>query len=282
MTGHCAFPDGRDAATVSVEPQEISRERRGIVMSGHSKWATIKHKKAATDAKRGRVFTRLIREITIASRIGGGDPNSNPRLRTAILAAKNENMPNDNIERAVLRGTGQLEGEQFEEVTFEGYGPGGVGILIQVVTTNRNRAVGEMRHLMGKNGGNLAEAGAVGWMFNRKGEISIPKEAASEDKLLDLVLEAGAEDLKDDGSAWYVVTPPEALEVVKEGLSKAGITPASAEIAMVPQNYVKLTGAQAQQMLRLVEALEEHDDVQHVYANFDIDESEIQAAVGAN
>ncbi len=251
-------------------------------MSGHSKWATIKHKKAATDAKRGRVFTRLIREITIASRIGGGDPNSNPRLRTAILAAKNENMPNDNIERAVLRGTGQLEGEQFEEVTFEGYGPGGVGILIQVVTTNRNRAVGEMRHLMGKNGGNLAEAGAVGWMFNRKGEISIPKEAASEDKLLDLVLEAGAEDLKDDGSAWYIVTPPEALESVKEALSKAGITPASAEIAMVPQNYVKLTGAQAQQMLRLVEALEEHDDVQHVYANFDIDESEIQAAVGAN
>ena len=251
-------------------------------MSGHSKWATIKHKKAATDAKRGRVFTRLIREITIASRIGGGDPNSNPRLRTAILAAKNENMPNDNIERAVLRGTGQLEGEQFEEVTFEGYGPGGVGILIQVVTTNRNRAVGEMRHLMGKNGGNLAEAGAVGWMFNRKGEINIPKEAASEDKLLDLVLEAGAEDLKDDGSAWYIVTPPDALEAVKESLSKAGITPASAEIGMVPQNYVKLTGAQAQQMLRLVEALEEHDDVQHVYANFDIDESEIQAAVGAN
>ena len=251
-------------------------------MSGHSKWATIKHKKAATDAKRGRVFTRLIREITIASRIGGGDANSNPRLRTAILAAKNENMPNDNIERAIMRGTGQLEGEQYEEVTFEGYGPGGVGILIQVVTTNRNRAVGDMRHLMGKNGGNLAEAGAVGWMFNRKGEISIPKEAASEDKLLDLVLEAGAEDLKDDGSAWYIVTPPEALETVKEALSKAGITPASAEIAMVPQNYVKLAGAQAQQMLRLVEALEEHDDVQHVYANFDIDESEIQAAVGAN
>ena len=251
-------------------------------MSGHSKWATIKHKKAATDAKRGRVFTRLIREITIASRIGGGDPNSNPRLRTAILAAKNENMPNDNIERAVLRGTGQLEGEQFEEVTFEGYGPGGVGMHIQVVTTNRNRAVGEMRHLMGKNGGNMAEAGAVGWMFSRKGEISIPKEAASEDKLLDLVLEAGAEDLKDDGSAWYIVTPPDMLEAVKEALSKAGITPANAEIGMVPQNYVKLTGTQAQQMLRLVEALEEHYDVQYVYANFVIDESEIQAAVGAN
>src|SRR5215831_2215407 len=262
--------------------RKLHAERRGIVMSGHSKWATIKHKKAATDAKRGRVFTRLIREITIASRIGGGDANANPRLRTAILAAKNENMPNDNIERAILRGTGQLEGEQFEEVTFEGYGPGGVGMLIQVVTTNRNRAVGEMRHLMGKNGGNLAEAGAVGWMFHRKGEINIPKEAATEDKLLDLVLEAGAEDLRDDGSSWYIVTPPEALESVKEALSKAGITTASAEVAMVPQNYVKLTGEQAKQMLRLVEALEEHDDVQHVYANFDIDESEIQAAVGAN
>jgi len=251
-------------------------------MSGHSKWATIKHKKAATDAKRGRVFTRLIREITIAARIGGGDANTNPRLRTAILAAKNENMPNENIERAVQRGTGQLEGEQYEEVTFEGYGPGGVGLLIQVVTTNRNRIVGEFRHLMSKNGGNMAEAGAVGWMFHRKGEINVPKEAASEDKLMDIVLEAGAEDMKDEGSAWYIVTPPESLEAVKDALVKAGIKPASAELGMVPQNYIKLTGQHATQMLRLVEALEEHDDVQHVYANFDIDISEIQAAVGAN
>src|SRR6202158_3513762 len=162
-------------------------------MSGHSKWATIKHKKAATDAKRGKIFTKIIRELTIAARTGGGDPVTNPRLRTAISAAKNENMPNDNIERAILRGTGQLEGETFDEVMFEGYGPGGVGILIQVVTTNRNRAVGEMRHVMGKNNGNMAEAGAVGWMFHRKGAITIPKEAASEDKLLELVLEAGAE-----------------------------------------------------------------------------------------
>jgi YebC/PmpR family DNA-binding regulatory protein len=251
-------------------------------MSGHSKWATIKHKKAATDAKRGRIFTRLIREITIAARIGGGDPNTNPRLRTAILSGKNENMPNENIERAVLRGTGQLEGEQFEEVTFEGYGPGGVGMLIQVVTSNRNRIVGEFRHMISKNGGNMAEAGAVGWMFHRKGELNVPKEAASEDKLLDIVLEAGAEDMKDEGSAWYIVTPPESLEAVKEALVKAGIKPASAELGMVPQNYIKLTGQQASQMLRLVEALEEHDDVQHVYANFDIDESEIQAAVSAN
>jgi YebC/PmpR family DNA-binding regulatory protein len=251
-------------------------------MSGHSKWATIKHKKAATDAKRGRIFTRLIREISIAARIGGGDANSNPRLRTAIFAAKNENMPNENIERAVLRGTGQLEGEQYEEVTFEGYGPGGVGMLIQAVTTNRNRAVGELRHLMSKNGGNLAEAGAVGWMFHRKGEITVPKEQASEDKVMDVVLEAGAEDLKDDGSSWYVVTPPEALDKVKEALTKAAIHPASAEVGMVPQNYIKLTGPQATQMVRLVEALEEHDDVQHVYANFDIDESEIQAVVSAS
>ena len=251
-------------------------------MSGHSKWATIKHKKAATDAKRGRIFTRLIREISIAARTGGGDPDTNPRLRTAILAAKNENMPNENIERALLRGTGQLEGEQYEEVTFEGYGPGGVGILIQVVTSSRNRVVSEMRHVMSKNGGNMAEAGAVGWMFHRKGEIVVPKEAASEDKLLGIVLDAGGEDLRDDGSSWYIVTPPDALDAVKDALSKASVTPASAQISMVPQNYIKLTGQQAQQMLRLVEALEEHDDVQHVYANFDIDESEIQAAVGAN
>src|SRR2546423_7780278 len=210
-------------------------------MSGHSKWATIKHKKAATDAKRGQAFTRIIREITIAARIGGGEPNSNPRLRTAILAGKNENMPNENIERAILRGTGQLEGEQYEEATFEGYGPGGVGMLIQVVTTNRNRVVGEFRHLMSKNGGNMAEAGAVGWMFHRKGEISVSKEAASADRLLDLVLEAGAEDPKDDGPAWYIVTPPDALEKGKEALTKAGITAAAQEAAMVPANHINVS-----------------------------------------
>src|SRR5260221_2561799 len=180
-------------------------------MSGHSKWATIKHKKGATDAKRGRVFTRIIREISIAARIGGGEPNSNPRLRTAILAAKAANMPNDNVERAILRGTGQLEGEQYEEATFEGYGPGGVGMLIQVVTTNRNRVVGEFRHLMSKNGGNMAETGAVGWMFSPQGEISLPQEAASEDKLLDLVLDAGAEALQADGSAGDIMTAPDCL-----------------------------------------------------------------------
>ena len=248
-------------------------------MSGHSKWATIKHKKAATDAKRGRAFTKLIREISISARVGGADPLTNPRLRTAILAAKNLNMPGDNIERAILRGTGQLEGEQYEEVTFEGYGPGGVGMLVQVVTSNRNRVVSEMRHLMQKNGGSLAEAGSVAWQFHRKGDIVVDKEAADEEKMMAIVLDAGAEDLRDDGSAWEVVTPPEAFEPVREALVKSGVTPSSAEISMVPQNYVKLTGSEASQMVRLVEALEEHDDVQHVYANFDIDEKEIQAAV---
>src|SRR5579872_1309059 len=249
-------------------------------MSGHSKWATIKHKKAATDARRGKAFTKIIREIMIAARSGGADPNTNPRLRTAILAGKNENMPNDNIERAILRGTGQMEGEVLEEVTFEGYGPGGVGMLVQVVCSNRNRIVSEIRHMMSKNGGNMAETGAVGWMFHRKGDIVVPKELADEDKMMNIVLDAGAEDLNDDGSAWEVTTPPEVMDKVREALVKAGINPASAEVAWIPQNYVKLTGAQAQQMLRMVENMEDHDDVQHVYANFDIDEKEIEAVAG--
>ena len=211
-------------------------------MSGHSKWATIKHKKAATDAKRGKIFTKIIRELTIAARTGGGDPVTNPRLRTAIGAAKNENMPNDNIERAILRGTGQLEGETLDEVMFEGYGPGGVGVLIQVVTSNRNRIVSEIRHMMSKNGGNMAENGAVGWMFHRKGDIVVPKELADEDKMMGIVLDAGAEDLRDDGSAWEVTTPPEAMEKVREALVANGITPATAEVAWIPQNYVKLSG----------------------------------------
>ncbi len=248
-------------------------------MSGHSKWATIKHKKAATDARRGKVFTKVIRELTIAARVGGADPVSNPRLRTAIAAAKNENMPNDNIERAILRGTGQLEGETLDEITYEGYGPGGVGMLVQIVTSNKNRTASEIRHLFSKNGGNLAEAGAVGWMFHRKGDIVIAKEQADEDKLMGIVLDAGADDLRDDGSTWEVTTPPEAMEKVREALAAANVKPVSAEVAWLPQNYVKLAGAQAQQMLRMIESLEDHDDVQHVYANFDIDEKEIQAAV---
>ena len=247
-------------------------------MSGHSKWATIKHKKAATDAKRGRIFTRLIREIAIAAR-AGADPITNARLRTAISAAKNENMPSDNIERAILRGSGKFEGEQLDEVTFEGYGPGGIALLVQVVTSSRNRTVSEIRHAFSRNGGNMAEAGAVGWMFERKGEISVSKEAASEDKIMGIALDAGAEDLRDDGSAWEVVTPPDVFEAVRDALVAGGITPESAEIGMVPKSYIKLSGQQAQQMIRLIDLLEEQDDVQHVYSNFDVDEKELQASV---
>src|ERR1700676_1381502 len=269
------------AATLSrvVAPAILPVE--GLSMSGHSKWATIKHKKAATDARRGKIFTKLIRELTIAARTGGADPITNPRLRTAILSAKSENMPNDNIERAIQRGTGTPEGETLDEVTFEGYGPGGVGVLVQVVTNNRNRIVSEVRHMFSKNGGNMAETGAVGWMFQRKGDIVVAKEQADEDKIMSIVLDAGAEDIRDDGTAWEVTTPPEVMEKVREALAAAGITPSSSEVAWVPQNYVKLSGQQAQQMLRMVETLEDHDDVQRVYANFDIDEKEIQAAVAS-
>lgn len=241
-------------------------------MSGHSKWATIKHKKGALDAKRGKIFTRLIKEITIAAKNGGGDADSNPRLRTAIAAAKAENMPADNIKRAVQRGTGELPGATYEEFTLEGYGPGGVAILLDINTDNRNRTVSEIRHVFGKNGGNMAEAGAVSWMFHKKGDIAIAKSAAKEDDLMGIVLEAGADDLQDDGENWEVLTDTSAFEAVVEAVKKAGIQPASAAVAMIPQNYIKLEGQQATQMIRLVEALEEHDDVQNVHANFDIDQ----------
>jgi|SRR5579884_3396304 YebC/PmpR family DNA-binding regulatory protein len=241
-------------------------------MSGHSKWATIKHKKGALDAKRGKIFTRLIKEISIAAKNGGGDPDSNPRLRTAIAAAKAENMPADNIKRAIQRGTGELPGATYEEFTLEGYGPGGVALLLDINTDNRNRTVSEIRHVFTKNGGNMAEAGAVSWMFHKKGDIVVPKAAAKEDDLMGIVLEAGAEDLKDDGENWEVLTDPSAFETVVEAVKNAGVQPATAEVAMIPQNYIKLEGAQATQMIRLVEALEEHDDVQNVHSNFDIDQ----------
>ncbi len=241
-------------------------------MSGHSKWATIKHKKGALDAKRGKIFTRLIKEISIAAKNGGGDPDSNPRLRTAILAAKSENMPQDNIKRAIQRGTGELPGATYEEFSLEGYGPGGVAILLDINTDNRNRTVSEIRHAFGKNNGNMAEAGAVSWMFHKKGDIVIAKSAAKEDDLMGIVLEAGADDLRDDGENWEVLTDPSAFEAVLEAVKKAGIQPVSAEVAMIPQNYIKLEGQQAAQMIRLVEALEEHDDVQNVHSNFDIDQ----------
>jgi YebC/PmpR family DNA-binding regulatory protein len=240
-------------------------------MSGHSKWATIKHKKGALDAKRGKIFTRLIKEISIAAK-HGGDPDTNPRLRTAIAAAKAENMPADNIKRAIQRGTGELPGATYEEFTLEGYGPGGVALLLDINTDNRNRTVSEIRHAFGKHGGNMAEAGAVSWMFHKKGDVVVAKSAAKEDDLMGIVLEAGAEDLRDDGENWEVVTDPASFEAVVTAVKNSGIQPVSAEVAMIPQNYIKLEGQQATQMIRLVEALEEHDDVQHVHSNFDIDQ----------
>jgi YebC/PmpR family DNA-binding regulatory protein len=245
-------------------------------MSGHSKWATIKHKKAALDAKRGKVFTRLIKEIMIAAR-SGGDVDANPRLRTAVAAAKAVSMPADNIKRAIMRGTGELEGGQIEEIMFEGYGPGGAAVLVSAATDNRNRTVSEIRHLFSKNGGNLGEQGSVAWMFERKSQILIEKDKAGEDTLMGIVLDAGADDLRDNDDNWEVLSPPEAHEAVVAALAKAGIPTIQAEIAMVPKNLVKVEGKNAGAMLRLTEALEEHDDVQNVYSNFDIDESELEA-----
>ena len=249
-------------------------------MSGHSKWATIKHKKGALDAKRGKIFTRLIKEIGIAAKNGGGDPDSNPRLRTAILAAKAENMPADNIKRAIQRGTGELPGAVYEEFSLEGYGPGGVAILLDINTDNRNRTVSEIRHVFQKNGGNMAEAGAVSWMFHKKGDIVVPKSAAKEDDLMAIVLDAGAEDLRDDGENWEVLSDPSAYETVLEAVKKAGIQPVSSSVAMIPQNYIKLEGQAANTMIRLMEAMEEHDDVQNVHANFDIDQKLLEEVAG--
>jgi YebC/PmpR family DNA-binding regulatory protein len=247
-------------------------------MSGHSKWATIKHKKAATDAKRGKSFTRIIKEIMIAAR-NGGDPDMNPRLRTAIIAAKAVSMPSDNIKKAIMRGTGELEGGQIEEVMFEGYGPGGAAVLVMVATDNRNRTVSEIRHMFSKNGGNLGEQGSVAWMFERKSQIQFPLEKASEDQLMAIVLDAGADDLRNDGESWEVLSAPEAHDAVLQALTKAGIETTGAQIAMVPKNLLKVEGKNASAMLRLSEALEEHDDVQNVYSNFDVDESEMEALV---
>jgi YebC/PmpR family DNA-binding regulatory protein len=248
-------------------------------MSGHSKWATIKHKKGALDAKRGKIFTRLIKEISIAAK-SGGDPDMNPRLRTAVAAAKAENMPADNIKRAIQRGTGELPGVSYEEFSLEGYGPGGVAVLLDISTDNRNRTVSEIRHAFGKNGGNMAEAGAVSWMFSKKGDILVPKSAAKEDDLMGIVLDAGADDLRDDGDNWEVLTSPSSYEAVLEAVKKAGITPASASVAMIPQNYIKLEGQAASTMIRLMEALEDQDDVQNVHSNFDIDQKVLEEVAG--
>jgi YebC/PmpR family DNA-binding regulatory protein len=249
-------------------------------MSGHSKWATIKHKKGALDAKRGKIFTRLIKEISIAAKNGGGDPDTNPRLRGAILAAKSENMPQDNIKRAIQRGTGELPGATYEEFSLEGYGPGGVAILLDINTDNRNRTVSEIRHVFGKNGGNMADAGAVSYMFHKKGEIIVSKSAAKEDDLMGIVLDAGAEDLRDDGDNWEVLSDTSAYEAVLEAVKKAGIEPVSSSVTMIPQNYIKLEGPAASTMIRLMEALEEHDDVQNVHSNFDIDQKLLEEVAG--
>jgi YebC/PmpR family DNA-binding regulatory protein len=247
-------------------------------MSGHSKWHSIKHKKGALDAKRGKLFTKFIKEISVAARSGGGDPAGNARLRKAIADAKAGNMPSDTIERAVRRGTGEEEGVHYEEITYEGYGPGGVALLIDAVTDNRNRTVAEIRHLFSKNGGNLGESGSVAWIFAKRGYIVADKGAKPEDELFELAIDAGADDLRDDEENVEIITSPENFDTVVAAVKAAGIEPQVAEVTMVPQNYVKLEGQDARQMLKLMEALEDHDDVQKVSANFDISEADMAAA----
>ncbi|MBK9154631.1 MAG: YebC/PmpR family DNA-binding transcriptional regulator [Chloracidobacterium sp.] len=246
-------------------------------MSGHSKWHTIKHKKGALDAKRGKIFTKLIKEITVAARTGGsGDVDSNARLRKAVTDAKAQNMPNDTIDRAIKRGTGELEGVNYDEITYEGYGPNGVAVLIETMTDNRNRTVAELRHIFSKNGGNLGEAGSVAWMFDKKGYIVVDKAAKSEDELFEIAVGSGAEDMQDEGEVFEIFTAPENFEAVNEAVRSAGIEPQAAEVSMVPQNYIKLEGSDARTMMKLYDALDDNDDVQKVYANFDIDESEME------
>ncbi len=239
-------------------------------MAGHSKWANIKHRKGAADARRGKIFTKLTKEIIVAARMGGGDPSANPRLRKAINAAKAENMPKDKIERAIKKGTGELEGVNYEESTYEGYGPGGAAILVESLTDNKNRAVAEIRHIFSKHGGNLGENGSVAWMFDKKGYLVIEKSAVDEDTLMETALEAGAEDVREDGDNFEVITAPEDFESVREAIEKANIANITAEVTMLPQNTTTLSGSQAEKMIRLMDALEDCDDVQKVYTNADI------------
>jgi YebC/PmpR family DNA-binding regulatory protein len=247
-------------------------------MSGHSKWHSIKHKKAAADAKRGKIFTSLIKEITVAARISGGDPDGNPRLRSAILAAKAVNMPSENIKRAIQKGTGELPGQSYEDATYEGYGPGGIAMLVEAVTDNKNRTVSEIRHVFAKHGGNLGESGCVAWMFHKKGYIVVDKAKADEDTLLSIALEAGADDMKESGSTFEIYTGPENYEAVVGALKKNHIEIATSEVSMIPQSYTKLQGKPAQQMIKLMEALDEHDDVQKIHANSEIEDAELEAA----
>ena len=246
-------------------------------MSGHSKWATTKHKKAATDAKRGKIFTKIGKEITVAARLGGGDVNGNARLRTAVAKAKSISLPAENIKRAIQKGTGELPGVAYEEIIYEGYGPGGVAVIVESMTDNRNRTVSEIRNIFSKAGGNMGEAGCVSWMFHKKGYLVINRAKVDEDKLMTLALDAGAEDMQPEDDNFVVTTTPNDFEKVKKALEDAGVSPDVAEITMIPQTYVKLDGKEAQQMLRLVETLEDNDDVQNVYANFDIPEEILNA-----
>ena len=248
-------------------------------MSGHSKWASIKHKKGAADAKRGKLFTRIIKELTVAARDGGGDPDSNPRLRTVIADAKAANMPQDNIKRAIRRGTGEEPGVSYEEVTYEAYGPGGVALLIEVLTDNTNRAVGEIRHLLSKHGGNLGTSNSVAWMFDKQGYIVVEKTGVDEETLMSVAIDAGADDFQEEGDTWEVVSAPEVYDQVLEAVKTTGVVPVSAQLAMLPKNHIKIEGKQAQQLLKLMALLEDQDDVQHVWSNFDIDIKEIEASL---
>jgi YebC/PmpR family DNA-binding regulatory protein len=244
-------------------------------MSGHSKWSSIKHKKAARDSKRGKLFTKLIKEITIAARLGGGDINSNPRLRTAVTTARTQSMPNDNIDRAIKKGTGELGGGQLEEVVYEGYGPGGVAIITDVLTDNRNRVVAELRFLLSRHGGNLGESNCVGWMFKKRGVITIEKSTIDEDRLMELALEAGADDVVADSETFQVMTAPESFSAVRDALEAAKIPMAHAEVVKIPENTVRVSGHTAEQVLKLMEELEDHEEVQSVAANFDISDEEM-------
>lgn len=245
-------------------------------MSGHSKWSTIKHKKAAKDAKRGKMFTKLIKEITVAARMGGGDVNGNPRLRTAVLTARSQSMPSDNIDRAIKKGTGELEGVTYDEITYEAYGPGGVALLVRVLTDNRNRTIAEIRNVITKHGGNMGETGSVGWMFSLRGLLTLERAGIDEDPLMEVALEAGAEDVRDVGDIMEIVTPPSAFDKVKEAVEGAGFTLASGEVTMIPQSTTLLTGRSAEQMVKLLELLEDHDDVQSVSSNMDIAADELE------
>jgi YebC/PmpR family DNA-binding regulatory protein len=273
------------AGGAGVIPVGASDDRKGQEhqrMSGHSKWSTIKRKKAAADAKRGKVFTQLIRELTMAARVGGSDPAANPRLRLAIDNARSQNMPKDNIERAIKKGAGELEGEQYEEVIYEGYGPGGAAVMVDTVTDNRNRTVSEIRHLFGKYGGNLGATGCVAYLFEKRGVLMFEGQVSDSDRLFEIAIEANARDLSEDGNFLEIDTEPEDFAEVKGALTSAGFEPQTAEVTMVPQTKIQLSGREAQSMLKLFEALDDHDDVRQVYANFDISEEEmVQAAEGS-